>query len=91
MALSRVRTLDGIRLMGLNHKALQVNEEALFFDTQLKIQSAMGVKELEEMEWIDKEVDQRLFLRDLKQPVIPQYTYKNIYSSQYQYKRQGRI
>lgn len=90
VALSRVRSLDGIRLVGLNHKALQVNEEALVFDAQLKAQSVMGAKALEEMEWIDQEVDQRLFLRELTQPVLPHYMYTT-YSNHYQYKRQGRI
>lgn len=39
VALSRVRSLQGIRLLGLNHKALQVNEEVWKFDKELQIAS----------------------------------------------------
>jgi ATP-dependent exoDNAse (exonuclease V) alpha subunit len=39
VALSRVTTLDGIRLLGLNDRALQVSEEAMRIDKELRASS----------------------------------------------------
>lgn len=57
VALSRVRTLDGLFLKGINDMALQVNEEVLDFDNKFKKLSktncfhiqTMGDKKLSEM------------------------------------------
>ena len=74
VALSRVKRLDGIRLMGLNHKALQVNEEILDLDHKLQEQSKKVEEEMEKMQWMDVHVTQRLFLRDMKEVIRkPQY------------------
>lgn len=56
VALSRVRTLDGIKLMGLNEVALSVNPKILSFDNELRSFSGkaveglanLSVKEIEE-------------------------------------------
>lgn len=66
VALSRVRTLEGVRLMGLNKKALEVNSEILVLDRQLRAQSTHTVRELQEMEWSHKENLQRDFLYSLR-------------------------
>jgi ATP-dependent DNA helicase PIF1 len=46
VALSRVRTLGGLTLLGLNHMALAVNPEVLSFDKKFREESAKHVKEL---------------------------------------------
>ncbi|MBL7058033.1 AAA family ATPase [Patescibacteria group bacterium] len=43
VALSRVRTLSGIKLMGINNKALEVDSNVLEFDKKLKLLSRMGL------------------------------------------------
>ena len=48
VALSRVRTLSGLRLMGLNDMALKVNEEVLEFDKELIRDSKKVTKELKD-------------------------------------------
>ncbi|MBL7045089.1 MAG: helix-turn-helix domain-containing protein, partial [Parcubacteria group bacterium] len=49
VALSRVRTLSGLRLMGLNDTALRVNDEILEFDNELLRESKKAVKELKDL------------------------------------------
>lgn len=66
VALSRVRTLEGIRLMGLNHKALVVNEEVIGLDKYLQKRSQKTAEELKEMNWIEMQIMQNLFVHDLK-------------------------
>lgn len=66
VALSRVRSLDGVRLMGLNKKALEVNEEILELDSKLRAQSAQTVRELQDMEWSHKENLQKDFVYSLR-------------------------
>jgi ATP-dependent DNA helicase PIF1 len=66
VALSRVKTLDGIRLLGLNHKALLVNEEVLSLDKNLQARSAKTARELSEMNWIEVQVMQQLFVHELQ-------------------------
>lgn len=45
VALSRVRSLSGLKLLGINDLALEVNEKMIIFDDQLKSQS---VKDLDD-------------------------------------------
>lgn len=52
VALSRLRSLDGLKLMGLNETALRVNQEILELDEALQI---MSEEFLEEMEAVSKE------------------------------------
>jgi ATP-dependent exoDNAse (exonuclease V) alpha subunit len=66
VALSRVRTLEGIRLMGLNHKALLVNEEVIGLDKNLQESSQRTARELKEMNWIEVQVMQNLFVHELQ-------------------------
>lgn len=55
VALSRVRSLDGIRLMGLNDVALQVNEEVLGMDGNFKELSQKAIIDLDNMSQIEKQ------------------------------------
>ena len=58
VALSRIRTLDGLRLMGLNDVALKINAEVLEFDKELvelsekeaRTVRSMLLKEIEDMQ-----------------------------------------
>lgn len=45
VALSRVRSLSGLKLLGINNLALEVNEKMIIFDDDLRAQS---IKDLEE-------------------------------------------
>ena len=47
VALSRIRSLDGLYLKGINNTALQVNDEILEFDLELKKESERAVFRLE--------------------------------------------
>ena len=49
VALSRVRTLDGLRLRGMNNTALRINEFVLELDEQLRKQSRLHVERLESL------------------------------------------
>lgn len=46
VALSRVRSLDGLSLVGLNEKALQVNSEVAEYDLELRERSAHHAREV---------------------------------------------
>ena len=48
VALSRVRTLEGLSILGMNEIAFQVNEEVLEFDSELKQLSTIARQALEE-------------------------------------------
>jgi len=66
VAISRARSLDGIRLMGFNQTALQVNEDILDFDEDLKLQSQEVVDELLKLDKLDKMKKQEDFLSSIK-------------------------
>ena len=57
VALSRVRTLEGLRLLGINKNALEVREDVMIFDEDLKDMSA------EDKKWLysltDKEIKEK--------------------------------
>ncbi len=63
VALSRVRTLDGIKLMGLNDIALQVNKDVIDLDKQLYDLSLSLVSKLRQMNWLEKRKRQKHFLK----------------------------
>lgn len=65
VALSRVRSLLGIRLMGLNNMALQINKEALDLDQQLQTLSKQVIKELYTMSFEQRLQKQKEFLGSL--------------------------
>jgi len=62
VALSRVSTLSGLNLRGLNDMALRVNEEALDFDIKLKEASEKAVAELSEVKEQEKKEKMSKFL-----------------------------
>ncbi len=55
VALSRVRTLRGIKLLGLNDVALKVRQEILEFDAKLRTRSEEVLREFKNKEIDDKE------------------------------------
>jgi hypothetical protein len=62
VALSRVRTLGGLKLLGINDLALKVHEEVLEFDQDLQIFSATAIEALQGMKKELKERRQKEFL-----------------------------
>ncbi len=58
VALSRVKTLLGIRLLGLNKKALAVDNDVLRFDKILREKSAQATSYIESLRWTEKQVKQ---------------------------------
>ena len=65
VALSRVRSLLGIRLMGLNNMAIQVNKEALDLNRQLQALSKQTAKKLHTMPPEQRTQKQKRFLSSL--------------------------
>lgn len=65
VALSRVRTLDGIRLIGLNELALQINKDVIDLDKQLYDMSEASVKELNQLGWWQKRNKQKEFINKI--------------------------
>ena len=62
VALSRVRTLGGLKLLGINSMALQVHEEVSEFDQSLQTFSATAVEALHDMKKETKERIQKEFI-----------------------------
>ncbi len=67
VALSRVRTLAGLRLLGLNDLALQVNPEVIDLYSQFFETSNSIVKDLKKLGKRKKTSDQKQFLEKIKQ------------------------
>ncbi len=63
VALSRVRSLNGIRLLGLNKMALQINPDVLKFDGELQERSMHVKNELDAMPKRDRTKRQKAFLK----------------------------
>lgn len=66
VALSRVKTLSGLRLMGLNKTALQVDESVRGFDQLLQQQSDVAAQNLDGMSSSDMRKQQEEFLTSLR-------------------------
>ena len=66
VALSRVRSLRGIRLLGLNKRALQINTEVLEFDKELRRKSEEAVRLLMPYSYLQRQVQQIESLRRMK-------------------------
>ncbi|MCD4760406.1 AAA family ATPase [bacterium] len=63
VALSRVRSLSGLRLLGLNNIALTSDEQVIEIDKILKIQSQKAVNFVDSLNGIDKKKYQQLFIK----------------------------
>ena len=80
VALSRVRSLNGLKLMGLNQEALKVNTEILEFDKQLKKMSETTVFEFKNLSPQETLKKQEYFLKSISSKSSPEkneliYTY----------------
>ncbi|MBX4197864.1 AAA family ATPase [Candidatus Parcubacteria bacterium] len=62
VALSRVKSLDGLKLLGLNDNALEINEEILMFDEDLQVESERIAEALSKLDPKEKEELQQKFL-----------------------------
>jgi len=62
VALSRVRTLDGLSLKGLNNQAFRINEEVLEINQKFRSQSDNHIAEIKDLSKTDKEARQKNFL-----------------------------
>ncbi|MBU0619582.1 helix-turn-helix domain-containing protein, partial [Patescibacteria group bacterium] len=65
VALSRARSLESMRLMGLNQMALQVNQDVLEFDKDLKDKSQIAMQDLENLSLEEKDEKQKQFLASI--------------------------
>lgn len=65
VALSRVRSLAGIRLLGLNDTALEVSPDVLKFDEELQEQSEEIREEFKKMSKEEREKKQKAFLGEV--------------------------
>ena len=65
VALSRVRKLSGLKLMGLNDTALKVDDEVLEFDNELMHESKRATKELEDFDEEKKKKKHEEFLNSI--------------------------
>lgn len=65
VALSRVRSLEGLSLKGLNALALQVDEEVLRRDGEFRRQSARHVAEMSAFDRVDREAKEKRFLQKI--------------------------
>ena len=74
VALSRLRSLEGLKLLGINKMAFMVNKKVLELDKNLKQMSENNVEKLEKVSREEKEKRQKNFLEQL--PIV--ITDKNI-------------
>lgn len=65
VALSRVRALDGLKLLGINDMALQVHPDVLLFDRELMTMSGEFCNEIEKLGRARKWIRQREFIKKL--------------------------
>ncbi len=65
VALSRVRSLSGLTLLGLNDMALKVNPEVLEFDKRFREESARHVEELQKQTPQNVSTAQKAFLKKI--------------------------
>lgn len=65
VALSRVRSLSGLKLLGINEMALAVNQDILGLDQELKQMSQKAEQELKTFKQNEKELKQKEFLHSL--------------------------
>jgi ATP-dependent DNA helicase PIF1 len=65
VALSRLRSLDGLKLVGINNLAFFVNKKATEFDKNFRKQSKKAQSELEKMPAKDLKKRQEMFLKYL--------------------------
>ncbi len=65
VALSRVRSFDGLKLMGLNDIALQVNEEALELDKEFTKMSQVVSSDLKSIKLLERKKKQKEFLKSI--------------------------
>ena len=79
VALSRVRSLSGLKLMGLNDMALRINKEVLELDKELMKASGDVCSELSELPIQEKEKCQQEFLDSIVEKVeaTPEKAKKN--------------
>ena len=61
VALSRVRTLTGLKVLGMNPNALQVDPQIVTYDATLRTQSTAAVEQFDEMEESEIEEMHRAF------------------------------
>ncbi len=66
VALSRVRTMEGLRLLGINRLALQVNPEVVKLDKNIQQQSDEVLDELYDLGLLEKKKLQKTFLKKYK-------------------------
>ena len=62
VALSRVRSLRGLKLVGINELALRVSDGAVALDSELKQTSQRVLQNLQKLDCLEKEEKQRDFL-----------------------------
>lgn len=67
VALSRVRRLDGIKLLGINEAAMEVNPEVTEMDKVLLEMSHGNVHEISKMGWLEKRTRHKEFLNRCKE------------------------
>ncbi|MCK5026951.1 MAG: helix-turn-helix domain-containing protein, partial [Candidatus Pacebacteria bacterium] len=65
VALSRVRTLSGLKLMGFNDTAKRVSDEVLVYDKVLQESSEKAVEEIEKMSEKEIEKKQEIFVESV--------------------------
>lgn len=66
VALSRVRTMNGLRLLGINRLALQVNPAVVILDKKIQADSELVLEELYKLGILDKQKKQKRFLDQYK-------------------------